>query len=131
MKTLFEFNSSLKNAYSRNRKFFTCRYSKNIITIVRILYYEGFIDGFHISPFNHNFILVKLKYTKGKPVFKGIMSLSKPSQRLYVKSNFIKDRNYKEGFFFLSSSKEGIVLCNSFDLSNKNFGGELLGKLII
>jgi ribosomal protein S8 len=132
MKIFFDFNSSLKNAYNRKRKFFTCHMSKLIICILRILYKEGFINGFIVNPRNPKKVIVFLKYNQGKSVFKSIMPISKPSQRIFVKSNFFKNKIFKEGCFFLSSNKKGIFLTTPNISLNNNFflGGEILAKLV-
>jgi ribosomal protein S8 len=132
MKRFFDFNSSLKNAYDRKRKFFTCNVSNLIICIIRILYKEGFINGFIINPKNPKKVIVFLKYNQGNSVFKSIMPISKPSQRIFVKSTFVKNKIFKEGCFFLSSNKKGIFLTMPHVFLNNNFflGGEILAKLV-
>jgi ribosomal protein S8 len=101
--------------------------------ILRLLYKEGFINSFIVNPKNPKILIVFLKYNQGNSVFKSILPVSKPSQRIFVKSNSFKNKLFKEGYFFLSSNKKGIILTKPDMSLNNDFlmGGEILAKLVI
>jgi small subunit ribosomal protein S8 len=95
--------------------------SKLCSKILNILWEEGYILGYRISPFNPTVFEIFLKYYKQKPTINKIAALSKPSLRLYIPLEHLWKLNNGLGVIILSTPK-GII---SDTISRKlNVGGE-------
>jgi small subunit ribosomal protein S8 len=79
--------SALRNGSVANRR--SIIYPKNslCLQVLKVLYNEGYINGFRSNPKNTNTLEIFLKYNNGKAVVKKINSMSKPGRRLYVSIN--------------------------------------------
>ena len=80
---------------------------KNICeSFLKILWDEGFISGYRISPQNHNKLEIFLKYTKtGKPTISSLKFLSKPGQRVYYSTKQIWKLDSCKTFIIFSTNK--------------------------
>jgi len=83
--TLYSFFSSFNNAYSAKRYVFTVFYSRIVFLLLKELYKQGLIDCFYLNPVKPYEVIVFPRYVAGKPVFKKIISISKPGRRMYTK----------------------------------------------
>ena len=90
-------------------------------SIVRILAQHGFIVNFQKSK---NMLVLNLKYKKNQPIIVKLQRLSRPSCRLYVKTQHIPQICGKLGVVFLSTSK-GIL--SDREARHFKVGGEILG----
>jgi len=97
---------------------------KNICeSFLKILWNEGFISGYRISP-NTKELEIFLKYTKnGKPVINSLKFLSKPSQRIYYSSKQIWKLDSSKTFVIFSTNR-GLKSIN--DCKKNKIGGEPL-----
>jgi small subunit ribosomal protein S8 len=79
---------------------------KNICeAFLKILWDEGFISGYKISPQNKANLEIFLKYTKtGKPVINSLKFLSKPSQRVYYSAKQIWKLDSSKTFVIFSTN---------------------------
>jgi len=58
---------------------------KNICTnVLKVMYKEGYINGFRTYPLDTRCFEIFFKYHGGKPVINKIQSISKPGRRVYV-----------------------------------------------
>ena len=98
---------------------------KNICeSFLKILWNEGFISGYRISPQNNNNLEIFLKYTKtGKPVINSLKFLSKPSQRVYYSVKQIWKLNSSKTFVVFSTNR-GLKSIN--ECKKNKIGGEPL-----
>ena len=96
--------------------------SKLCSQLLDIFYAEGFILSYGISFKNPKMFEIILKYYKGKPVINKIISISKPSKRIYVSLKDLWKLNTGVNLIILSTSK-GIIsdkVCRQL-----NVGGEV------
>lgn len=61
-------------------------YPKNLLCckILKVLYKQGYINGFRTYPLDTKRFEIFLKYQNGKPVINKIQSVSKSGRRVYV-----------------------------------------------
>ena len=79
--------------------------SKLSSQLLDIFYKEGFISGYKISLENSKMFEVVLKYYKGKSVINKIVSISKPSKKIYMSVNDLWKLNTGLNLVILSTSK--------------------------
>jgi small subunit ribosomal protein S8 len=96
--------------------------SKLCSKILNILWEEGYILGYRVSPFNPTMFEIFLKYYKEKPVINKIKAVSKPSLRLYLPLEELWKFNKGLGLVILSTSKGIISYKNGKKL---HVGGEV------
>ncbi|MCM8787589.1 MAG: 30S ribosomal protein S8 [Candidatus Omnitrophica bacterium] len=115
----------IRNAVSAKKEEVLIPYSKLILKICEVLKDEGYIDNFKIAEYN-NFkkIKVYLKYEMKKSVLHQIVRVSRPSRRIYVKAEDIKDVLGGYGISIISTSK-GIF--SNKQAKKLKIGGELIG----
>jgi len=98
---------------------------KNICeSFLKILWDEGFISGYKVSPQNIYKLEIFLKYTKtGKPAINSLKFLSKPGQRVYYSVKQIWKLDSSKTFIIFSTNKglKSINECKKYRL-----GGEPL-----
>ena len=90
--------------------------------ILNVLWEEGYIVGYRISPFNPTVFEIFLKYYKQTPTISKISALSKPSVRLYLPVEQLWKLDSGLGIVIVSTSK-GVIsdpICRKF-----NVGGEV------
>jgi ribosomal protein S8 len=105
--------------------------SRICLEVLKVLYAEGFINGYAVSEKNSNYLIVFLKYIDNQPLIRKFKLISTPSRHMYIDSKKVEKVLMKEGFFVLSTSKYGIVPTTFFrNSSSKIVGGELLFQLI-
>lgn len=103
------------------------------LEVLKLLYSEGFINGFSISDKKPNNISVFLKYKNGLPVIKRLKIISIPSKKVFVSYNTIVKDLVFTGVFVLSTNHYGLVISDSFVKNPDNFiktGGEVLFQII-
>jgi len=106
--------------------------SRLIVEVLKVLYKDGFINGFAIFEENCNLIVVFLKYVDNKPVFQKFKLLSSPSRRNYISARRLLQFISKDGIFVLSTSNYGVISTISIaNHSQKTIGGELLFQIIL
>lgn len=95
--------------------------NSNVVrSVLMVMKYEGFIDGFEEVEGGLN---VKLKYVDGEPVVRHFNKVSKPGQRIYVSSYEIIPVMNGRGISIISTSK-GVM--SGAVAKSKNLGGEYL-----
>lgn len=76
--------SNIKNGLMGRRS--SILYPKNLLCskILKVLYKEGYINGFRIYPQDTKCFEIFLKYQNGKPAINRIQAISKSGRRIYV-----------------------------------------------
>jgi len=82
--SLWNLYSAIRNGSTAHRK--SIQHPKNSLSIqvLKVLYREGFINGFRNLPDNPKILEIFLKYSNGKPVLRKVNPSSKPGRRIYV-----------------------------------------------
>ena len=112
----------IRNGYLSRLSTVEAPYSKLKAEILRILKKNEYIVDFETSEETRSFTITlqDVRKTKYVPSFRRI---SKPGQRIYVKSSDIKKSRNGVGIFFVSTPK-GIV--TGYEAHTLGVGGELL-----
>lgn len=55
------------------------------VNVLKVMYKEGYINGFRKLPNHPNKIEIFLKYNNGKPAISKFSTISKPSRRIHTK----------------------------------------------
>jgi small subunit ribosomal protein S8 len=112
----------IRNGYLSRLATIEAPYSKMKAEILRILKKNNYIVDFALSDDKRSFtiMLQDVRKTKYVPSFRRI---SKPGQRIYVKTGDIKKSRNGVGIFILSTPK-GIV--TGYEAHTLGVGGELL-----
>ncbi len=112
----------IRNGYLSRLSTVEAPYSKLKAEILRILKKNEYIVDFETSEENRTFTITlqDVRKTKYVPSFRRI---SKPGQRIYVKSSDIKKSRNGVGIFIVSTPK-GIV--TGYEAHTLGVGGELL-----
>lgn len=101
---------------------------KNICTnVLKVMYKEGYINGFRRLPDQPGMLEIFLKYNYGKPAISTLSIVSKPSRRIYTKV---------DSLWKLSTSLQTLIISTSRGIfSDKEcrklgLGGEVLCVLL-
>jgi small subunit ribosomal protein S8 len=115
--------SAIKNGLLARKKVIIFPSTLLCNQVLTVLYKEGYISGFRLLPDNSRFIEIFLKYNFGKPVVSKILSVSKPSKRVYISVLDLWKFNTCLHTLILSTSK-GIL--SDKESRKLSIGGELL-----
>lgn len=118
----------IRNAYMIKSKNTNVLYSKVNIGILNIMKKEGYISDYKEVDVRKGVkeITVTLKYLGTSSVINKIERVSKPSQRIYLKSEDLKGVIGGLGIYILSTSK-GVI--SDYEAKVNNIGGEVLCKV--
>lgn len=125
--------SNIQTGVTVRHKVVNVKRTKLNLEVLRLLYSEGFIDGYSLSSNKINHLSVFLKYVNGKPVLRRLRIISVPSRRIFVNYNTIVKNLSKTGLFVISTSKFGLIFSDSYFKDSEKFinvGGELLFQVI-
>jgi small subunit ribosomal protein S8 len=124
-----KFLNQLKNASLFNRECIDVIYSKNILSIVRVLYEEGFLQSFKIvTQLNYTSqvrytLVIQLRYFYDKPIFKKLKVISSPARIIYFNFSNICKFSPEKNVLFFSTSKGILTL---LECKKQQIGGALL-----
>ena len=86
--------TKIRNAYRAGHSQVIVNHNKLTEALVKILAEENFVNSYQVldkdpeHKFNYKRILVILRYTNdGRPVMQGLVRVSKPGRRVYVKAD--------------------------------------------
>jgi small subunit ribosomal protein S8 len=99
-------------------------YSKLNEKILNLLSKQGYIRA--VKPNNQFSITVELKYYKGESVIRNLVSVSKPSRRVYVSHDSIPQTKDGIGLTVLTTSK-GIL--TKKEAEEQKVGGQVLMQI--
>jgi small subunit ribosomal protein S8 len=125
--------TKIRNAYRAGHTQVIVNHNKLVEAIVKILANENFVNSMQVlekdpqSKFNYRRILVNLRYTNtGDPVVRGLVRVSKPGRRVYVKSDKLPSVFNNTGCAIISSS-QGVMVDR--DARINKVGGEYVCRV--
>ncbi|MEF3694360.1 MAG: 30S ribosomal protein S8 [Candidatus Cloacimonadota bacterium] len=125
--------TKIRNAYRAGHTQVIVNHNKLTEAIVKILANENFVNSMQVlekdpqSKFNYRRILVNLRYTNtGEPVMRGLVRVSKPGRRVYVKSEKLPSVFNNTGCAIISSS-QGVMVDR--DARINKVGGEYVCRV--
>lgn len=125
--------TKIRNAYRAGHSQVIINHSNVIEALVRILAEENFVNSIQIldkdpeHKFNYKRILVILRYTNdGQAVMLGLVRVSKPGRRVYVKADKLPSVYNNTGCALISTSS-GVMVDR--DARLKHVGGEYVCRV--
>lgn len=132
MDKISEMLTNIRNAQKAGHDDVAVSYSKLKLSIANILEKEGFLDSvIKEKEGEAQKIRMKLKYyrisnTSNIPAIKGLKKISRPGQRIYVKSRDIKNVKNKYGLAIISTSR-GVM--TGEESKKMGLGGEYICEI--
>ncbi len=125
--------TKIRNAYRAGHTQVIVNHNGLVESIVKILANENFVNSIQVldrdpaAKINYKRILVILRYTNtGEPVMTGLVRVSKPGRRVYVKSDNLPSVFNNTGCAIISTSK-GVMVDR--DARIQNVGGEYICRV--
>jgi ribosomal protein S8 len=84
---------------------------KKFVSLLKILWDEGFILGYKIDSENSDKIKIFLKYREGKPTINAIKLISKPSRRIYYSTKQIWKIDSSKSFIIFQQILKTVTDC--------------------
>lgn len=116
----------IRNALAARKKDVLVFNSKFNLALVELMKQEGYISKAEVAN-DDKFVLLQLKYFKGSPVIEMLKIVSKPSKRVYVKSDSIPVVYRGLGVSIISTS-QGVM--TDREARFKKLGGELVCQIL-
>lgn len=102
-------------------------FSKFKLNLAKVLEKEGLIEGVASQGRKTKKVIeIKLKYQKGVPVIQELKRVSKPGQRIYLKSSQLKSVRQGYGLSIISTCQG---LMTNKEAKKKGLGGEVLCEI--
>ena len=122
--------ANIKNGYQTNISIVRVTTSKRCLTVLGLLYEEGYISGFKKDPLNKYKIIVFLKYfSSNVPAISNIQGISTQGFRTYARISLLwqtKKLNQQKITYVLSTP---LGIMTDHEAFKKRIGGELLFKI--
>ena len=119
--------TKIRNAYRAGHSQVIVNHNRLTEALVKILADENFVNSYQVldkdpeHKFNYKRILVILRYTNdGRPVMQGLVRVSKPGRRVYVKADKLPSVYNNTGCAVISTSS-GVMVDR--DARNQHVGG--------
>jgi len=116
----------IRNAIMARKQEVLVPSSKLKFAIAEILKQEKYVEDAEVIPQGHGMILIKLKYSDGKPAIKNIKRISKPGRRIYVGSNDLPKVLNDFGIAIISTSRG---LMTNKQARKEHLGGEIICEI--
>lgn len=125
--SLWNMYSSIQTGVLSGKKSIICFSNPLCLSVLPILYKEGYINGFRVSPTKLGMVEIFLKYNQGKPAMRKLISPSKPGRRMYmsIKTGWKSPSSFSTQIF---STPKGLY--TGKDCRRVWNGGEFLGFLL-
>ena len=120
--TLIKALNKLKNASLINKEVVYLNFDLKYFEVLRVLYREGFIQGYKIDKKNYQTI-VYLRFFQNNSVLDRLRFLSVPSRERFISYKDLCLINNKKTFVLLSTNKG---LRTIFECKKQKLGGKLL-----
>ena len=120
--TLIKALNKLKNASLLNKEFVYLNFDLKYFEILKVLYKEGFIQGYQIDKDNYQ-IVVYLRFFQNKFVIDRLKFLSVPSSHRFLSYSELCMISNKKTFILLSTNKG---LRTIYECKKLKIGGKLL-----
>ena len=117
-----DFLIKIKNAAMARRRSVIVPYTKLIFSVSEVLKKEKYLS--EVKKVDST-LSVKVAYMKKEPVLIDLKLVSKPSKRVYMKADELRD--HKGLSFYLVSTPIGIMA--SREAVKKNVGGEIIAEI--
>lgn len=121
-KSISNFLIKLKNSSLINKESINIYFEKTTLKIIEVLYKEGFIQSFIVN-YETKSILIYLRYSYNKSVFKNVKIISLPSKLLYIKFKELTKISSKNNFILISTTKG---LKTFLECKKNHLGGKIL-----
>ena len=121
-RTLIKALNKLKNASLVNKEVVYLNFDLKYFEVLRVLYREGFIQGYKIDKKNYQTI-VYLRFFQNNSVLDRLRFLSVPSRERFISYKDLCLINNKKTFVLLSTNKG---LRTIFECKKQKLGGKLL-----
>lgn len=121
--SLWKFYSTIINGIKSNKSNVIHPCKKICVDVLKVMYKEGYINGYRKHPIQKDKVQVFLKYTNGKPSLAKLSVVSKPSNRIYMSLKILCKLKTSFVTFVLSTHK-GIM--SDKECRKLKLGGELL-----
>lgn len=125
--------TKIRNAYRAGHTQVTVNHNRLVESVVKLLAAENFVNSAQVldkdpeQKINYKRILVILRYTNaGDPVMQGLVRISKPGRRVYVKADNIPSVYNNTGCAIISTSN-GVMVDR--DARINRVGGEYVCKV--
>ncbi|MDP2173969.1 MAG: 30S ribosomal protein S8 [Candidatus Cloacimonadaceae bacterium] len=125
--------TKIRNAYRAGHTQVIVNHNRLVESVVKLLAAENFVNSVQVldkdpeQKINYKRILVILRYTNaGAPVMLGLVRISKPGRRVYVKADNIPSVYNNTGCAIISTS-DGVMVDR--DARIKRVGGEFVCKV--
>ncbi|HNX38672.1 MAG TPA: 30S ribosomal protein S8 [Candidatus Cloacimonadota bacterium] len=125
--------TKIRNAYRAGHTQVIVNHNGIVESIVKILANENFVNSVQVldkdpaAKINYKRILIILRYTNsGEPVMQGLVRVSKPGRRVYVKSDNLPSVFNNTGCAVISTSN-GVMVDR--DARIKKVGGEYICRV--
>tara|TARA_B100000035_G_C20856547_1_gene489906 strand:- start:376 stop:756 length:381 start_codon:yes stop_codon:yes gene_type:complete len=120
--TLIKALNKLKNASRLNKEVVYLNFDLKYLEVLRVLYREGFIQGYKIDKKNYQTI-VYLRFFQNRPVIGKLQFLSVPSRERFISYKNLCLISNKKTFILLSTDKG---LRTIYECKKQKLGGKLL-----
>jgi ribosomal protein S8 len=120
--TISNFLIKLKNSSLVNKEVIIIRLENTTLKIVSILYKEGFLQSFKVN-LETKMIVIYLRYSFNRSVFKNVKIISLPSKLLYIKYKELTSISSKNNFILVSTTKG---LKTFLECKKNHLGGKIL-----
>ena len=121
-KSISNFLIKLKNSSLINKESINIYFEKTTLKIIEVLYKEGFIQSFIVN-YETKSILIYVRYSYNKSVFKNVKIISLPSKLLYIKFKELTKISSKNNFILISTTKG---LKTFLECKKNHLGGKIL-----
>jgi len=113
---------TLKNAALVDKEFVLIPFSNLKMAILKILANKGYVKSFEIDKKTKQ-IKVVLRYSENMKYFEYVKRISKPGQRIYIKSSAIPYPKTHFGIIIISTPKG---MMTGYEAKKLGLGGELI-----
>jgi small subunit ribosomal protein S8 len=113
----------IKNACILNKEFIDIKYKSHYLSIIKLLYKEGFVQSFKITSLKKKHINVILRLARYNNALRRLKIISTPSHKKFINYLDICKVSIKKRVFFITTT--GGVLSN-VSCKKLKLGGSLL-----
>lgn len=115
--------ANLNNGQMAKRSFIYQKRKKICESFLKILWNEGFINGYKIDSEDSSKLKIFLKYVDNKPVINVIKLISKPGRRIYYSIKQIWKIDSSKSFIIFSTNKglKSIIECKKLKIGGEPF----------
>jgi len=119
MKNLSILTANYNLAIKKSSRLFAIPFHTFSYEVVKLLFDFGYFSGFYK---NGDDVFVEIRYSEGKPVLRGILTVSKSSKRVYTNRKCFHSHTV-----VISTSSQSLVILTKGNRGK--IGGEVLLKL--